>query len=66
MLMDHMRTMVREQVIHFSYSIAIIAPATSEPAKPLKLVVPKKKGAYKRNVASAFLFENYQSFYSRP
>ena len=29
-------------------SIATIAPATSEPAKPPKLVVSKKKGAYKQ------------------
>ena len=70
--MDHMRTMVRTDYNYFNslhcfnYSIATIAPAISEPDKPLKLVVSKKKDAYKTNVASAYLFENYQSFYIQP
>lgn len=51
--MDHMKTMMRTgyylNSLHcFNYSIATIAPATSEPAKPPKLVVSKKKGAYKQ------------------
>ena len=76
MLMDdHMRTMVRTgywfNSLHcFNYSIAIVAP---EPAKPLKLVVSKKKGAYKRMVPVhtclritnlfTFDFEKYRKSY---